>query len=267
MKPNAIKGEIETMNQEHDKKRLFLALLGLSLLLILASGLLLLFFISRGKDTFFFPVITVIALLLCGVIVVAFLGILIMVCIALFQRPLGPTGKWLIRFALFFYPVAMRIGKIFRMDINKVRGSFIALNNQLIHSQRIKIPAEKIIVLLPHCLQHFECGKKVANSLNNCVGCGRCDLGAIKNLCQKTGVHAVVVNGGTLARKTVKEVHPAAIVAVACEQDLFSGILDVQPLPALGILNIRPEGPCHNTRVDVSRLEEAIRFFSDSTKM
>ena len=76
----------------------------------------------------------------------------------------------------------------------------------------------------------------------------------------------MIVNGGTLARKTVKELGPAAIVAVACEQDLFSGILDVRPLPTLGVLNIRPEGPCRNTRVDISQLESAIRFFSDAEK-
>jgi hypothetical protein len=41
-------------------------------------------------------------------------------------------------------------------------------------------------------------------------------------------------------------------VAVACERDLVSGIRDAWPLPVIGLINERPEGPCVNTRVDVA---------------
>ena len=42
----------------------------------------------------------------------------------------------------------------------------------------------------------------------------------------------------------------------------MSGIQDVYPLPAIGVLNIRPNGPCYNTHVDMElvrkQLEEII---------
>lgn len=66
-----------------------------------------------------------------------------------------------------------------------------------------------------------------------------------------------------MARQMVKQARPKAIVAVACERDLTSGIQDVFPLPVLGVLNERPFGPCFNTRVDIDKLEEAILVFLD----
>ncbi len=58
------------------------------------------------------------------------------------------------------------------------------------------------------------------------------------------------------------EIKPEAIVAVACERDLSSGVIDTYPLPILGIVNERPFGPCFNTRVKIDRVKEAINFFA-----
>jgi hypothetical protein len=51
-------------------------------------------------------------------------------------------------------------------------------------------------------------------------------------------------------------------VAVACERDLSSGIIDSYPLPVLGVTNERPFGPCFNTKVDLGQVIEAIEFFA-----
>jgi hypothetical protein len=71
-----------------------------------------------------------------------------------------------------------------------------------------------------------------------------------------------VATGGTIARRIVKEARPEAIIAVACERDLSSGLVDTYPLPVIGILNERPFGPCINTRVDLRKVQEAITFFA-----
>ena len=68
-----------------------------------------------------------------------------------------------------------------------------------------------------------------------------------------------VVTGGTLARQVVKGLRPKAILAIACERDLTSGIQDVFPLPVIGVLNDRPFGPCFNTQVDMERVERTVR--------
>ena len=50
-------------------------------------------------------------------------------------------------------------------------------------------------------------------------------------------------------------------MAIACERDLTGGIQDVYPLPAVGVLNIRPNGPCFNTHVDIEKVREEIEKF------
>lgn len=95
----------------------------------------------------------------------------------------------------------------------------------------------------------------------NCRQCGGCSVGDMLGLAHKYGIHMAVATGGTLARQMVKQIRPKAIVAVACERDLTSGIQDVFPLPVVGVLNERPFGPCFNTRVDIKRVEAAVLDF------
>jgi hypothetical protein len=56
----------------------------------------------------------------------------------------------------------------------------------------------------------------------------------------------------------VKKIRPKAVLAIACERDLTSGIQDVYPLPAVGVMNIRPNGPCYNTHVDINMVRSEI---------
>ena len=53
-------------------------------------------------------------------------------------------------------------------------------------------------------------------------------------------------------------IRPKAVVAIACERDLASGIQDVYPIPSVGVLNLRPNGPCYNTHVDLEEFRRAI---------
>lgn len=78
---------------------------------------------------------------------------------------------------------------------------------------------------------------------------------------KERNIDVVVATGGTFARKFIKEKRPKAIIAVACERDLTSGIQDVRRIPVLGVLNQRPEGPCYNTLVSIDEIEKAIDFF------
>jgi hypothetical protein len=75
-----------------------------------------------------------------------------------------------------------------------------------------------------------------------------------------------VATGGSLARRIVHDVKPDAVIAVACENDLSSGLVDTYPLPILGITNERPFGPCVNTRVDLEKIKEAIAFFGSNSR-
>ena len=98
----------------------------------------------------------------------------------------------------------------------------------------------------------------IEESSLNCRSCGKCKIGELKELAEQYGAHIKVATGGTLARKIIREIRPRAIVAVACERDLSSGIQDSGPVPVIGVLNCRPNGPCVNTDVSLEAVEQAI---------
>ena len=164
-------------------------------------------------------------------------------------------------------PHVIYLGKIFHIAKERVELSFIEVNNALVKSQAgNNIGPEDILILAPHCLQNSECTHRITTDVNNCQRCGRCRIADLLALRDEYGVKIAVVTGGTLARRVVRKYRPRAIVAIACERDLSSGIQDVHPLPALGVVNIRPEGPCFNTQVDPALVRESVEFFLATDK-
>jgi hypothetical protein len=159
------------------------------------------------------------------------------------------------------FPIAAAISEILGLNRNIVRASFVKVNNALTKAQKKRIKGQRILVLLPHCLQIDVCNRKLTTDVNNCIRCGRCPVGNLVSLGEKMGLSIEVVNGGTRARQKVASLKPDGIVAVACERDLTLGILDVYPIPVYGVINDRPNGPCFNTCVDMRLVEEGIAFF------
>jgi hypothetical protein len=159
----------------------------------------------------------------------------------------------------FLLPVIEFLGRCFGLSKDTIRQSFIAMNNSLVKSQRFRARPDRILILLPHCLQLADCEIKVTGDIGKCVRCGRCDIKGLAELAERYRIDISVATGGTLARKVIVEKRPQLVVAVACERDLTSGIKDCYPLPVIGILNRRPNGPCFNTSVNVAEIDEALR--------
>jgi uncharacterized protein len=158
----------------------------------------------------------------------------------------------------YFFPAILGSGRLLHLNTERLQHSFISLNNQLVEAAGMKVPADSILVLLPHCLQMADCPVKITEDVHKCQRCGKCDIMELLDLYEEKGVDLVVVTGGTLARKVLQERRPELIIAVACERDLISGICDAWPLPVLGLLNDRPHGPCFNTGVRVEAVKELL---------
>ena len=157
------------------------------------------------------------------------------------------------------YPVLMIVGSFKKDKKEQMQRFVINLNNKLVRAENLK--TKKILLLLPHCLQIDECTIRLTHNIYNCEGCGRCEIKDLIQIADENELNLSVATGGTLARRIVKDIEPEVVVAVACERDLSSGIVDTYPLPVLGIPNERPFGPCLNTQVDLEKVKEAIRFF------
>jgi len=159
------------------------------------------------------------------------------------------------RFLLFFAGI---IGIFFLITRDRLEASFIEFNNRLIKLKKKHLKGEEILILLPRCIQNNECKNNVVGDINNCLSCGKCDILSIKTAIKDKGIKAVLVTGGTQARELVKTRRPKAIIAVACERELTSGILDTSTIQVIGIINIRMNGPCFNTRMDVNALNSTL---------
>jgi hypothetical protein len=161
------------------------------------------------------------------------------------------------------FPIMIVVGKLLGISKEKVRQSFVEVNNLLVRAKCADHKPKRILLLMPHCLQFNDCAIKITSDVYKCQACGKCGIKDLVALAKKHEVHISVATGGTLARRRVAEARPEAIIAVACERDLTSGIQDAYPLPVIGILNDRPYGPCFNTSVDLQKVAEALDFFAN----
>jgi len=161
------------------------------------------------------------------------------------------------------FPLLVFVGKCLGITKEETRRSFIAINNQLVLAEAKKVKPERLLLLLPHCLQFHECKVRIIGDVENCQACGKCKIKDLVALSKKYHIPVAVATGGTLARKIVVEKRPEVIVAVACERDLTSGIQDTYPIPVFGIFNRRPFGPCYDTDVDLELVEKGITTFLD----
>lgn len=241
------------------RKRLFVALMGVTCFLIVGVIYLFWWVPTKGLANIH-PDLPRLAGLVFGALSgIALLGTLLLVMTTALGKDILFTRFMRGVVIKFLLPVIEFIGTTVGISKDTIRQSFVAMNNSLVTSQRLKVRPDRVLILLPHCLQLFDCEIKVTGDINKCLRCGRCDITGLSELAQKYRIDISVATGGTLARKVIIEKKPKLVVAVACERDLTSGIKDCYPLPVIGVLNDRPFGPCFNTRVDVEKIEEALQ--------
>lgn len=106
-----------------------------------------------------------------------------------------------------------------------------------------KVGKGELLLLIPRCLS------KTA-------------LDGVLSIAGKYEVPVFVATRGQLARRVIRERRPRAVVAVACERDMVSGLHDVAgKVPVLGLTMTLPSGPCKDAGIDLGRLEEWVRAY------
>jgi len=228
-------------------KRLFLGLAIITILL-LGMGLLFAWYLIapriRQIGSRFADYANMIILGLVGILLLIFIQTVLSI---IFRRNLLIRVKNKSFSITFLTPFILALGKKVGISYDKIGNSFIKVSNSIILTTRWKISQSKILILLPRCLR-----------------------GPIKkqivSIADKYHCLIYTVPGGELARKIIAEQKPAAVIGVACERDLMSGIRDVHHIPVIGIPNQRPEGPCKNTTVDYHKVEDAVKVFLGATR-
>jgi hypothetical protein len=248
-------------NSLRPQKRIFLGLLAVTILLFtIILGVF--WYVPYVGLTTLHPklplilgvVFTAFLLLVCGVVVILALTVVLGRDLFFSRRLRGIVIKLLL-------PLMSGVGKLCGVSQDQVRRSFIEINNQLVLAQHPRANSDKLLLLMPHCLQFHECEFRITGNTVHCQRCGKCPITGLMELSEKYGVGLAVATGGTLARRIVVERRPTLVIAVACERDLSSGIQDSYPLPVFGVVNHRPHGPCYDTLVDLEKVEEALKTF------
>jgi hypothetical protein len=106
-----------------------------------------------------------------------------------------------------------------------------------------KVGKGELLLLIPRCLS-------------------KAALDGVLALAGKYEVPVFVATRGQLARRVIRERRPRAVVAVACERDMVSGLHDVAgKVPVLGLTMTLPSGPCKDAGVDLGKLEEWVKAY------
>jgi hypothetical protein len=239
------------------KKRIYIGLLIISLIAV-TMLIPLILFLLRQNTQFSKVILIIIATILGGLFVLLGFGILAIVIMIVRSKTIPSLDNITKLANELLFPLTLVIGKVLGIKSEKIRSSYIAVNNYLVKSKHIILNGERVMILLPHCLQNNECPHKITVDINNCKQCGKCCVSDLIKLSQKYSAIIKVATGGTLARKLIKECRPSGVIAVACERDLSMGIQDSGSIPVFGVLNCRPNGPCFNTSVDIAKVEQAL---------
>lgn len=243
-----------------DEKKFISMLLNIVITLILLSLVALYFILNKNIEVLRLGFWLLLVILISLAMLISWACILVLKILN--NKAISNTNFKIVKFFLgLIYPLLVGVSSIINTDKDGIRRVYASINNFLIKTKNIKVRKEDILVLLPHCLQDSKCQYKITNDIYNCRMCGKCNIMDIINICNKYSVKVIVATGGTLAREWIKRLNPKCIIAVVCERDLASGINDVKLLPVVGVINERPNGPCHNTRVNINKLEEAIKLF------
>jgi hypothetical protein len=243
------------------RKRLFIGLLtGTSLLMVLCLGLFWLVpYIGLSSIHPLAPwVLGGLALMAALMVIWSSLALVLNI---LLKRPVLFSRKIRGITVTCYLPLMIGVGRLMGLSKERIRASFVQVNNDMVRAECRTYAPEEILLLMPHCLQNSRCKYRLTYNINNCRRCGECQIADLLEFSEFFGVKLAIATGGTIARRIVVQNRPRLIIAVACERDLSSGIQDTYPLPVFGILNERPHGPCLDTRVPLQKLELAIRTF------
>ncbi|MGH7754473.1 MAG: DUF116 domain-containing protein [Gemmatimonadales bacterium] len=126
-----------------------------------------------------------------------------------------------------------------RMDW--VEHAAIDVYNDLAELRRRRVGKGELLVLIPRCLS-------------------KQSLDGVLTVAGRYGVPVFVATRGQLARRVIRERRPRAVVAVACERDMMTGLRDVAgKLPVLGLTMRLPSGPCKDAVIDLEQLERWVK--------
>lgn len=127
-----------------------------------------------------------------------------------------------------------------------VENAAVKVYNTLALLRTRTVATGELLLLIPRCLS-------------------RETLNTVLEMAGRHQVPVFVATRGQLARRVIRERRPRAVVAVACERDMVTGLHDVAgKVPVLGLTMTLPAGPCKDAALDFVTLERYMKAFVGS---
>jgi uncharacterized protein len=139
--------------------------------------------------------------------------------------------------------LAWRVGEIFGVQRDWTDHASVLVYDRLALARSRTVSPNELLILIPRCLS-------------------RASLDGVLDIARRYDVAAFVATRGQLARRVIRERRPKAVVAVACERDMISGLHDVAGrVPVLGLTMQLPNGPCKDASIDIGQMEEFVKKY------
>ncbi|MDR2676749.1 MAG: DUF116 domain-containing protein [Endomicrobium sp.] len=112
----------------------------------------------------------------------------------------------------------MKLCKSISRNKNNAYKIFISKQNELQAKKFARVPFNKRIVVVPHCMRNtLTCIAIENKGYCTCKECGGCKIGEISKLTKKLNYSALyVLKGGRIIENIIREQKPQAVVGIAC---------------------------------------------------
>ncbi|MBQ6099216.1 MAG: DUF116 domain-containing protein [Methanobrevibacter sp.] len=164
------------------------------------------------------------------------------------------------RFILFvvdlLYSPFKTISRVLGLDEYLIDDIAIKVRDDVNKEKFRKIPADKTLIFLPHCLRHRDCPATLQKEGLNCTECGLCSIGVIKKKAEPLGYKLYIVPGSSFVKKIVMENKFQAVIGVACHEDLNQMMMLLSDFYPQGVL-LEKTG-CFETKVNIKKVFEKI---------
>ena len=191
------------------------------------------------------------------IVIIAIL-IIIFLILALFMAKKNQIKfpRFLLYIVDLLYSPLKTIAQFLNLDDHLIDDIAIKVRNDLNKEQYRKIPADKTLIFLPHCLRHKDCPATLQKEGLNCTECGLCSIGVIKKKAEPMGYKLYIVPGSSFVKKIVMENKFQSVLGVACHEDLNQMMMLLSDFYPQGVL-LEKTG-CFETKVNVKKVFEKI---------
>src|SRR5512140_1228962 len=150
------------------RKRLFVALMGVTCLLIVMLIYLGWWIPTKGLANIHPALPGYVGFVFAILSGLAIVGTFLLILTTALGKDIFFTRFMRLVVIKFLLPAIELLGRLLGISKDTIRQSFVAMNNSLVASQKLAIRPDRILILLPHCLQLFDCDIKVTGGIEKC---------------------------------------------------------------------------------------------------